>query len=169
MHPKLTTFVARKQKPMTRVLKTVMLVLAVIFLLAGIMLSRGFFLPCFLMTGLYFLYELNSRRDYEYIYEDNILTINVIKGRRIYSATHTLDLQNLEVIAPHDHEAVAPYRRGGGKKPYLKYDYTSYDENTPYYTLIIYENRKPVKFLLDLDEPMLTQLKHDYPEKVYRE
>ena len=49
-----------------------------------------------------------------------------------------------------------------------KYDYTSYDDAVPYYTMIAYEEKKPVKLLLDLNEEFLLALKSSYPEKVFR-
>ena len=52
-------------------------------------------------------------------------------------------------------------------KRYRKYDYTSYEEDTPYYTMIIMENRTKIKLLLDLDEEMLQTLKRLYPERVF--
>ena len=169
MHPKLTAYVSRKPKKAAKLLRAVMAILAVLFLLGGIVITRGLFLPCFLMAGLYFLYDLLSRRDYEYIYENNLLQIDLIRGRQIRSTEHVLDLQNLEVVAPHDHEAVAAYRKGGEKGSLSKYDYTSYDDTIPYYTMIVYEDRKPVKLLLDLPDSFLAQMKRDYPDKVYRQ
>ena len=48
-----------------------------------------------------------------------------------------------------------------------KYDYTSYDEDTPYYTMIIREDGHKIKLLLDLNEELLHAMKTQYPEKVY--
>lgn len=48
-----------------------------------------------------------------------------------------------------------------------KYDYTSYDDNTPYYTMIIKEDGRKIKLLLDLTEEMLHTIKTQHPEKVY--
>ncbi len=168
MHPKRTIYVSRKRKSAAGLLSILMIVFAVLFLIAGILLSRGFFLPCFLMTGLYFLYDILSKRDYEYILENNILEIDLIRGKRFRTEAHVIDLQNLVVLAPHDHEAVAKYRKGASSGNIRKYDYTSYDDAVPYYTMIAYENKKPVKLLLDLDDAFLAQLKQDYPERVYR-
>ncbi len=168
MHPKLTIFVSRKRKRASGLLSVIMIVFAVLFLLLGILFSRGFFLPCFLMAGLYFAYDLFSSRDYEYILENNLLQIDLIRGKRLRTTQHIIDLQNLVVVAPHDHEAVADYRRGGPKGKIAKYDYTSYDDAVPYYTMIAYEEKKPVKLLLDLNEEFLLALKSSYPEKVFR-
>ncbi len=46
-----------------------------------------------------------------------------------------------------------------------KYDYTSYDEDTPYYTMIIREDGHKIKLLLDLNEELLHAMKTQYPEK----
>ena len=47
-----------------------------------------------------------------------------------------------------------------------KYDYTSYDDNVPYYTMIIVEGRRKIKLLLDLDEEMLDAIRRICPGKV---
>lgn len=46
------------------------------------------------------------------------------------------------MIAPNWHEAVAKYRKNGGTEKLKKFDYTSYDDNIPYYTMIVYENKE---------------------------
>ena len=48
-----------------------------------------------------------------------------------------------------------------------KYDYTSYEDDIPYYTMITYEDNKKIKLLLDLNNSMLEAIKRVYPQKVY--
>lgn len=79
---------------------------------------------------------------------------------------HELDLATLEVVAPHEHEAVRIYKKGKGND-LKKYDYTSYEDGVEYYTMIIYEDNEKIKLLLDLNEEMLTELKKRYPTKIY--
>ncbi|MFR7899387.1 MAG: hypothetical protein ACLU6Y_05740 [Ruminococcus sp.] len=62
------------------------------------------------------------------------LTIDVIYGNKYRKTAHELDLRELEMIAPHWHQAVAKYKKNGGTEHLKKYDYTSYEEDTPYYT-----------------------------------
>ena len=62
----------------------------------------------------------------------------------------------MEVTAPHWHESVAKYKKNGGTEQLKKFDYTSYDDNIPYYTMIIKEDGRKIKLLLDLTEEMLT-------------
>ena len=59
------------------------------------------------------------------------------------------------VFSSHWHESVARYKKNGGTEKMKKYDYTSYDEDTPYYTMIIREDGHKIKLLLDLNEELL--------------
>ena len=164
---KIVEQVIRKPKPMTGFLRTVMLVFAVILLLLGITISQGFMLPGFLLVVLYYFYNTYSQKEYEYILEENHLTIDVILGKKHRKAAHYLDMEALEVLAPNWHDAVAKYRKEGGSIRLTKYDYTSYEEDTPFYTMIITENREKIKLLLDLNEDMLMTIKRRYPERVF--
>ena len=159
--------VTRKPKAASKLLKKVMIVFAVLFVLMGIAISQGFMLPGFLLVLLYFVYDVFSQKDYEYILEDNILTIDVILGKRYRRTEHILDMRELEVVAPNQHPSVAKYRKNGGTEKLKKYDYTSYDENVPYYTMIVLEDREKIKLLLDLNEEMLQMIKKSYPDKVF--
>lgn len=152
---------------MTGFLRTIMIVFAVILLLMGITLSQGFMLPGFLLVVLYYFYSFFSQKDYEYTLEDNHLTIDVIFGKRYRRAAHDLDMESLKVLAPNWHNAVASYRKDGGSIRLAKYDYTSYEEDTPYYTMIIMENREKIKLLLDLNDEMLQTIKRRYPDRVF--
>ncbi|MDE6887259.1 MAG: hypothetical protein K2P45_01220 [Eubacterium sp.] len=159
--------VVRKPKAMSGVLKKMMVFFAVVFLLLGIMISQGFMLPGFLLVVLYFFYSVLSQREYEYVLEGQTLTIDVILGKRYRRTAHILELNTMEATAPSRHEAVARYRKDTGTIQLPKYDYTSYEEDTPFYTMIVMENRQKIKLLLDLSEEMLQALKRSYPDKVF--
>lgn len=161
--------VKRKRKGLSGVLKVIMIFFAVIFVLMGIVFSRGFMLPGFLMAALYFVYDIFVQKDYEYILENGKLIIYVIYGKRYRKKKHDLNLQELEIVAPNWHGAVAKYRIKGGTVRLPKYDYTSYDDKIPYYTMIIQEGKKKIKLLLDLDHEMLSVIRHSYPDKVIME
>lgn len=164
---KMTEQVIRTPGPWTNVLRICMAVFAVIFLLSGIVISRGFMLSGFLFTVMYYAYSICSRREYEYTLEDHTFAVDVIWGKRYRRPAHVLDMDAMEAVAPGWHESVAAYRRRGGSIKLSKYDYTSYDENTPYYTMIITENHKKIKLLLDLSDSMLQAMKNRYPDRVY--
>ena len=164
---KLTAQVTRKKKAGTGALKAVMIIFGVLFVLMGIMFSRGFMLPGFLIVGLYFIYDVYSQKEYEYTLEGVKFTISVILGKRHRREVHDLNLQELEVVAPNWHESVARYRLKGGTKKLKKYDYTSYEDDIPYYTMIIMDGRRKIKILLDLNSEMLHAMKRICPDRVY--
>ena len=167
MDYKMVKQVHRRVKTSTKVLTKTMIVLCVLFLLMGIAFDRGMMLLALLTAGMYFLYEAYSVKDYEYTMEGNKLTVTVIHAKRRRKEAHELDLKQMEVVAPNWHEAVAKYRLKGGTEKIPKYDYTSYEPEIPYYTMIILENRKKIKLLLDLDEDMLQAMKRINPQKVF--
>lgn len=144
-----------------------MIVLAIVFVCLAIIFDTGLMMPAFLFAVLYYIFSLQTDKEYEYNLENGILSIDVIKGKRRRKTVHKLNLKDLEVIAPNWHEAVAQYRKDGGSVKLPKYDYTSYDDNIPYYTVIIMENTQKIKLLLDLDGEMLELMKRIYPQKVY--
>lgn len=164
---KLTAQVTRKKKAGTGVLKAVMIIFGVLFVLMGIMFSRGFMLPGFLLVGLYFIYDVYSQKEYEYTLEGVKFTISVILGKRHRREVHDLNLQELEVVAPNWHESVTRYRLKGGTEKLKKYDYTSYEDDIPYYTMIIMDGRRKIKILLDLNSEMLHAMKRICPDRVY--
>lgn len=164
---KIVEQVSRKKKSMSGVLRKVMVLFAVIFVILGITISQSFMLAGFLLAALYFVFDIFSQKDYEYTLENDQLSIDVIYGKKYRKTAHVLELKDLEVVAPHWHESVAKYKKNGGTEQLKKFDYTSYDDNTPYYTMIIKEDGRKIKLLLDLTEEMLHTIKTQHPENVY--
>ena len=164
---KIVEQVSRKKKSMSGVLRKVMILFAVIFVIMGIAISQSFMLAGFLLAALYFVFDIFSQKDYEYTLENDQLSIDVIYGKKYRKTAHVLELKDLEVVAPHWHESVAKYKKNGGTEQLKKFDYTSYDDNVPYYTMIIKEDGRKIKLLLDLTEEMLHTIKTQHPEKVY--
>ena len=164
---RITEQVVRKPKAMSGLLQKAMVIFAVLFILLGIMISQGFMLPGFLLVLLYFFYSVLSQKEYEYVLEGQTLTIEVILGKRYRRTAHILELNTMETPAPNRHDAVAKYRKDAGGISLPKYDYTSYEKDTPYYTMIIMENKQKIKLLLDLSDEMLQALKKSYPDRVF--
>ena len=159
--------IIRVPKPLTKLLRTIIIVFAVVFLLSGIIISRGFMISGFLFVVLYYFYNTYSQKEYEYILEDRCFTINVIFGKTVRRSVHILDMNMLEVLAPYWHNSVEKYRKGGSGTILRKFEYTSYEEDITYYTMIITENHEKVKLLLELSDNMLQMIKKMYPDKVY--
>ena len=159
--------VHKRIKTSTKVLKNVMIVLCVLLVLMGIIFDRGVLFLALLTAGMYFLYDTYAVKDYEYVMEGNQFTISVIQAKRHRREVHVLNLKDMEVLAPNWHDAVAKYRKNGGTEILPKFDYTSYEPEIPYYTMIIMENRKKIKLLLDLEDDMISAIKRMYPQKVF--
>lgn len=169
MNYKMVKEVHKRVKRSTKVLKKVMVAFCVLSVISGIMFDRGMMFLALLMAGLYFLYDAYSEEDYEYVMEGNHFTISVIHAKRRRKEVHELDLKDMEVVAPNWHDAVAKYRKKGGTEKLPKYDYTSYEPEIPYYTMIIMENKRKIKLLLDLEEDMLFAMKRMYVDRVFSE
>ena len=164
---KIVEQVTRKKKKLSGVLKKTMVFFAVVFVVMGITISQAFMLAGFCLAGLYFVYGTFCQRDYEYTMENEKLTIDVIYGKKYRKTAHVLKLEDMEVTAPHWHEKVSKYKKNTGTEKLKKYDYTSYEDDVPYYTMIIKEDGQKIKLLLDLTEEMLHTIKTQFPEKVY--
>lgn len=145
---KIVIAVNRRPRPSERMLRGLMAGLAILFLILGISLSRGMMLPCFLMAVAYFVYSNASKRAWEYIIENGVMRIDRMTDHGRLTL-HELSLRETVVLARPDDIAVAKYKKGGEVKV-AKFDYTSYADGVPYYTLIIRENGRDIKLLLDL-------------------
>ncbi len=168
MGDEIIQMVSRVPKKGAGLLRMLMLIFGVLFLLAGVMLDRGFMLPCFLMVALYYLYRTFSVKDYEYILDGRTFSVDRILGKAYRRRALEVDLEDMTVLAPHAHEAVAAWRKGSGKR-FQKEDFTSYREDIPYYTMILEKEGDTLKVLLDLNDEMLQRLKYLYPRQVIRQ
>ena len=152
--------VRRRERPSERVLSILMSVLAVFFLLQGILFSRAFMLPCVCMAACRFVYGAARVRDYECTLEDGKLTIARVSDRG-RQRLHEIPLADFEILSLPDGEAVLPYKKGGIRLP--KYDYTSYREDVPWYTLITQENGQRIKLLCEFPPEALEMIRRKKP------
>ena len=156
--------VSRSPRPREIILRRAMAVLAVVFLLQGIMLSTGFMLPCFLMVLCYFWFSHASKREYEYTLDDEGMRIERTsdRGRRML---HEIPWTSVKLLCRPDAPEALPYKKGGSI-PIKKVDYTSYKEEIPYYTMIAEEDGKPLKLLLDLNDDAIRLIRRRNREAV---
>ena len=140
--------VSRETRPSEVFLRRLMAVLAVVFLLQGILVSTGFMFPCFLTAACYYWYRHASRREYEYTLADDTLKIERVSslGRR---ELYEIPFERIELLCEPGAPEAVPYRKGGSVKV-KKEDYTSYRDGVPYYTMIVQDHPRKLKLLLDL-------------------
>ncbi len=149
--------VQRKIKASEKMLRGIMIALAVLFLLQGILLSRSFMLPCLLMAGLAIWYSVTIRREFEYILEEGWIRIYRVNDRGRF-LQHEFSMEDIVALATPEDPAVAAYRKGGSEK-IRKFDYTSYQENVPYYTMIVAKDGTRIKLLLDLTREAIERIR----------
>ena len=161
---KIVVSVARKKRASEKLLCGLMALLAVLFLVLGIALSRGMMLPCFLMAMAYFLYSTSVKREYEYILENGRMRIDRLtdRGRR---TRHDFSTQDIEILACPDDSCVSAYKKGGSVK-LPKFDYTSYDDSVPWYTMIVKEEGRLIRLLLDLTPEAINRLRVENPSAI---
>lgn len=149
--------VSRKTRPSETLLRRLTAALSVLFLLQAVLFSTAFMLPCFLSALFYYWYGHVSKREYEYTLEDRFLKIDRVSDRgrvRLYEIPAD---QIFLVCAPDAPEAL-PYRKNGSVKV-KKEDYTSYRDGVPYYTVLVRDEPKPLKLLLDMTPEALRLLR----------
>ena len=141
--------VTRKTRPRDTVLRRLMVVLAVVFLLQGIIFSTAFMLPCFLMAICYYWFRYASKREYEYVLEDQTLKLLRVSdhGR---NCEYEIPFDRIILLCRPDAPEAMPYKKEGGTVKTKKEDYTSYRDDVPYYTVIVRDEPRPLKLLLDL-------------------
>ncbi len=151
--------IQRETRPTEKLLRGIMIGLAVLFLLQGILFSRGFMLPCLLTAGLSIWYGITIRREYEYILENGWMRIYRVSDRGRF-LQHEFQLEDIVVLARPDDPAVAPYRKGGSER-IRKFDYTSYKPDVPYYTMIVAQDGIRIKLLLDLTREAVERIRRE--------
>ena len=165
MDETLVISVSRKPRPSETLLRRLMGVLGVVFLLQGIMFSSAFMLPCFLMVLCWFWYSYASKREYEYTLEDETLKIDRVsdRGRR---ELYEIPFSRILLLCRPDAPEAMPYKKGGSVKV-NKEDFTSYREDVPYYTMIVRDDPKPLKLLLDLTPEAIRMIRRGVPAAVH--
>ena len=116
---KITQQVKRKSKRFAKPLSVTMVILAVVLVILAIMFDTGLMMPAFLFAALYYVFSINADTEYEYTMENGVMTIDVIRGKRRRKTVHTLDIKDVEVIAPNWHEAVEKYRKDSTIPPMM--------------------------------------------------
>ena len=164
MNETIVISVSRKTRPTETLLRRLMAALGVLFLLLGIMFSTGFMLPCALTVLCYYWYRHASKREYEYTLEDDTLKIDRVSDRgrdRLYE----IPFNRITLLCEPDAPEAMPYKKGGSIRV-NKEDYTSYREDVPYYTMIVRDEPKPLKLLLDLTPEAIRLIRRQCPEAV---
>ena len=151
--------VKKKSTVGLKIAQIAMILLSIFFVFMMLMGAIwGLQLTAVCIAAYYFL-SLRNNVEYEYLYVDKELQIDRILARSKRKRMETLDLKQLEILAPARSHELDSYRNG----KYAKADYTSGDETKNRYILII--NGKQIIF--EPSEEMVKTIKMFAPRKVF--
>lgn len=155
--------VKRKTPAYMTFLKILFTVLAVFFILIGLLLLPALLLGIACGVAAYFI-TLNADLEYEYLYVDKELTIDKImaKSRRKRAAVFSLD--KMEIIAPVKSWHLDNYKNRSGKA----IDYSSGEEKQPDKRFVFYYDGQK-KIIFEPNEEMIKAMQLVAPRKVFKD
>ena len=153
--------VTRKGTPVMKVAQIVTALLAGVSAVAvvmgfvwGILLAVVFGVACYVVT-------MMSVVEYEYLYVDKELQIDRILGKSSRKRMETLDLKQLEILAPLRSHELDSYRNRNGKK--LDYSSGEGAGENPKYMLVIGEKH----VIFEPTQEMVKTIQMFAPRKVF--
>ncbi len=159
------TLIARKKNVALVFVSYLLAALAAISLLTicigfvpGILLAVVFGLVAYLML-------MAQNTEFEYSYFDGELRFAKIKNKSRRKRLGIYNMESVAVIAPAGDRSVYNYENGNDLK---KIDYTSGQNDVPYYDIVIKSPEENVLIKAELDDKFLTEVEKKYRSKVKR-
>ncbi len=155
--------VARKSSPLTKVLKPVVITLAVIFCAIGFVMMDFLYLIPAVALGLVALF-LVPRLDleFEYLYLDKEITIDKIFSKQTRKRAQVVDLNKMEFMAPIGSHEFDSYKQ----KKIPRKDYSSRTEDSKPYGILYHDPSGDTIILFEPNAEMLKAIKTVFPRKV---
>ncbi len=154
--------VAKKASFMRKFLKTLLIMLTVVFCLIGMIFVPGFLVAIVTGIGAYFAY-MNADIEYEYLYLDKEVSIDKIMAKSRRRKVASYNIERMEIIAPINSRHMDGYRNRTVKKTF---DYSSGNEGSPDKRYVmIYEGN--VQVIWEPNEDMLKAIRSVAPRKVF--
>ncbi len=154
--------VKRQKKASEQVIKYILIALTAVLVLAGLLI-----MPIILIAALAILavdYFMIPKFDveYEYQYVNGEIDIDAIYGRQRRKRLGTITSDGIECIAPLGSHNLDRYNVG-----YNVVDYSSLDPADK--PTVIVKGSEKTKYYLNLDEPMLNDLRYRMPRIFFRD
>jgi hypothetical protein len=156
--------VKKEKSTGTALLKGGLIALAVLCIVAGILL-----IPILLVVGivfamvLYFLILPRLDVEYEYLYVNGELDIDVIYSRQKRKKAATYDMNELELLAPSNSHALDSFVNNRNAK--IK-DFTSGKADVKSYMLVMNQEKGRELVKVELDDPIIQDIRRMAPRKV---
>ena len=155
--------VDRKTSPLLGVARIVLYALAIICFMLGLIGSGLFFVGAIAFALVAYFVLPNFDLEYEYLYIDKEISIDKIMSKEKRKHVMTVDLNNMEIIAPINSHELDQYKARGLKT----YDFTSNTENAKVYSVVCTNgNEGTVMVNVEPNEEMLHAIKNVFPRKV---
>ncbi|EOS76488.1 hypothetical protein C819_01748 [Lachnospiraceae bacterium 10-1] len=155
--------VKRKTPAYMAFLKILFTVLAVFFVLIGLLLLPALLIGVICGVAAYFI-TLNADLEYEYLYVDKELTVDKVmaKSRRKRVAVFSLD--KMEIVAPVKSWHLDNFRNRSDKAV----DYSSGEEKQPDKRFVFYYDGQK-KVIFEPNEEMIKAMQTVAPRKVFKD
>ncbi len=155
--------VARKPNPLTKVLKIVVIALAVILCAIGFVTMNFLYLiPAVALGIVYYFFLPRLDLEFEYLYLDKEITIDKIFSKQSRKRAMVLDLNKMELIAPISSHEFDSYR---ARKVSVK-DFSSKDPNEKPYGIAYHDPQGDMLVILEPNAEMLKAIRTAFPRKV---
>lgn len=146
-----------------KVVRTLMLVLAVVSLLA-VCLTSGITLPVALVCGIVWFVLMGNSKEFEYSYFDGEVRFAKVLNKNRRKSLGSYPMDDVIQIAPAGDRSVSQYEREGVKV----IDYTSHDKDTAYYDMVLKKEGETLLIKFEPDDKYLEAVEFKYRQKVIR-
>jgi hypothetical protein len=154
--------VARKPKPTDNLIRLGIIVLLVLFTVAGVVITP------FLLIGavacaaaLYFILP-RLHVEFEYLYVNGEFDIDKIYGQRIRKKAMTFSLEKIECAAPLGSHRLDSFQNG-----YTTVDFSAQDPSDPPYVFVYTDGSEKKLIRMQMDKKILEDLKRRMPRSVF--
>ena len=138
----------------------------VVILLWFSIFAMIFLLPVAIVAAclIYFFVFPRTDIEYEYLYVNGELDVDVVLAKKKRKKVNTFDLNQTDLVAPLDSRRME-YYNGNTRLKVL--DYSSGNANAKRYGMITSANQQNCKVILEPDENMINMMKKTAPSKVF--
>ena len=112
----------------------------------------------------YFLVFPRTDIEYEYLYVNGELDVDVIMGKKKRKKLKSFDLNQADLVAPLHSRRMEYYNQNTRMKTL---DYSSGSESEKRYAMIIKADQQNCRVILEPDEDMIEMMKKSAPSKVF--
>ncbi len=155
--------VKRKTPAYMTLLKILSIMLAVCFVLLGLILVPAMIIGVILCVVAYFVYQ-NADVEYEYLYVDKELTVDKVLAKSRRKRVAVFDIGKMEILAPIKSWHLDNYKNRTDKTV----DYSSGEEKQPDSRYVFYYDGRQ-KVIIEPNEEMIKAITMVAPRKVFKD